>query len=124
MAGQTVFHTGDEPLFVKHNTVGFVDPARRGIFLYSGMLLCFFLGLLSHSVSRAPWREKAHLVGNAPVLLDNELKGLFQVSPRFGQRAPLCVNARDLFHIGDVPSSALLNHGGELALHGRWLWLC
>src|SRR5713101_10206140 len=53
MAGQTKFHTGDGPLFLKHNPVRFVDPARHGIFLYSGMLPCFFLALLPRLVSRA-----------------------------------------------------------------------
>ncbi len=47
----------------------------------------------------------------------NEYQRLFQISPRLNQRAPLRIDARNLFNIADRPSPTLFVDSGELSEH-------
>jgi hypothetical protein len=58
------------------------------------------------------------ILGRQPsILLQHKLKSLFQVSAGFGQGSSLRVYSGHFFNPGDVPPSALLNHGRKLAFH-------
>jgi hypothetical protein len=49
--------------------------------------------------------------------LENQSKGLPKVAPGLGKGATLGIRPWDFFHIGHVPSPALLNYCCELPLH-------
>ena len=52
-----------------------------------------------------------------PVGLENQPEGLPEIASGFGQRSALGVHAGDFFHIGHVPSPALLDDRREFSVH-------
>lgn len=52
-----------------------------------------------------------------PIGPKDEAKGVFEVAAGFGERAALRVHTGDFFDVGDVPATALFDHGGERPRH-------
>ena len=56
-------------------------------------------------------------LGKFTINLENIVKGFFEIPPHFGESLSLSIDTRNFFYPGDIPSPALLNHGGEFAVH-------